>query len=381
MHEWVLDDIPLEKQRGYSQQMQARRPVKSKQIRDTTAAIELVFFLRITLLELSDSAVYQSGRRVSDLVRSAFRKTQAKQARSSITYRERLLSIRALVNDTNVPAEDRLVQIGEMLADIGDKPTSSHAAHVRETLVEDGIRVRNLLHSLDGLTLEGRTNDDSLANLGKLKELYAGKITELPTDQEFATDKAWSDLVNEPDRKRALRALEAATMMGLRKGLRRGSVWVSHSLSYRERDQMLIPPKMWDQERDRHLSILELPKDPDAFLEPLLKHIEAGLAAVAEAAGIGKVNIDADGTIHLTKLEALPDETTPKRTLDLMFKEIGYVQQPDLMLEMDAHTNFSEVLLGRRAKDEHELIALYAALIGENRENGKNRALSPVTDS
>ncbi|VTU21840.1 Transposase, TnpA family [Variovorax sp. PBL-E5] len=39
-------------------------------------------------------------------------------------------------------------------------------------------------------------------------------------------------------------------MMSLRKRLRRGSVWIDHSLSYRERDQMLIPPAQWVFQRD-----------------------------------------------------------------------------------------------------------------------------------
>ena len=64
----------------------------------------------------------------------------------------------------------------------------------------------------------------------------------------------------------------------------------------------------------------------------------------------------------------MPDEITPKRTVEVMFKQIGDVQLPDLMLEVDAHTNFSEILLGRRAKDERELVALYAALIAHGTE-------------
>jgi hypothetical protein len=38
------------------------------------------------------------------------------------------------------------------------------------------------------------------------------------------------------------------------------------------------------------------------------------------------------------------------------------------MLEVDTRTNFSEVLLGRRANDEAELVALYAALIAHGTE-------------
>jgi TnpA family transposase len=116
------------------------------------------------------------------------------------------------------------------------------------------------------------------------------------------------------------------------------------------------------------LSLLNLPKDPDVFLEKLLKLIEAGLMAVSEAKEKGVLEIGDDGFIHLSALAALPDEATPKRTVELMFKQIGDVQLPDLMLEVDAHTNFSEILLGRRAKDERELVALYAALIAHGTE-------------
>ncbi|HVK93862.1 MAG TPA: Tn3 family transposase [Noviherbaspirillum sp.] len=365
---WKLDAIPLEKQRGYAQQMQVRRPTKSKEIKETTAVIELVFFLRITLLELTDSAIYQSGRRVSGLIRQAYHKTQSKQARSSVTYRERLLSIKAIVHDEQRSAEERLSAVVALLEDISDKPQSSHAASMRETLIEDANKVRALLRAVDGLSFEGRPNETTLQNLAVLKGFYAGKVTELPQDQAPFTDKGWRDLVSDPDRKRAFQALEAATMMGLSKGLRRGSIWVSHSFSYRDRDQMLIPPKTWNTERDRHLSLLKLPKNPDEFLDPLVKMIEAGLAALAEAKEKGIVEIRDDGYLHLSPLQALPDDGTPRRTVELMFRQIGDVQLPDLMMEIDAQTNFSEILLGWRAKDEHELVSLYAALIAHGTE-------------
>lgn len=58
-HEWPLDSIAIPKQRAYAQQMQARRPAKSKEIKDTTQTIELVCFLHMTLLELTDLAIHQ----------------------------------------------------------------------------------------------------------------------------------------------------------------------------------------------------------------------------------------------------------------------------------------------------------------------------------
>ncbi len=365
---WTFDSVPLEKQRGYAQALQARRPAKTRELTEASRVIEVVFFLRITLLELTDSAIYLAGRRVSDLVRHAYDKTQARQARSSAEYRERLVAIRHLVDDVRRPAEDRLKAIGELVADMDAPSASSHAAGVRQALTDEPTRVRSLLSSLQELDFQGRPNDKSLTFLGTLKEIYAGALNELPQDEAFPVDKPWQDLVNDPDRGRALKALEACAMVGLRKGLRRGSVWIAHSLSYRERDQMLIPPDEWAQQRERHLSVLGLPANAHTFLEPLLKNIQVGLAAVAEARLQGKLAIDGHGMLHLPALSALPEEVDPKRTRDLMFKQIGDIQFPDLLLEMDAQTNFSEILLARRARDDRELVALYAALIAHGTE-------------
>lgn len=363
VHSWAIDGISLERQRAHSQALVNRPPSESRRRVDSTQILEMVCFLRVTLLELTDSVIYQAGRRVSDLVRQAYDKTQARQARSSVEYRDRLVFIKTLVDDTSRTVEERLASIGELVADVGQPSNNSHAASVRQMLTEEPTRVRALLSSLKDLDFQGRPNDNSLKLLTSLKDIYAGKLNELPQDQAFPVDKPWRELVDDPDRQKALKAMEACAMVGLRKSLRRGSVWIDHSFSYRERDQMLIPPVDWGADRERHLSILGLPAEADAFLEPLLKHIQAGLEAVAEAKQQGKLTVDAQGMLHLPALQALPEEIDPKRTRDLMFKLIGDVQFPDLLLEMDAQTNFSEILLARRAKDEREQVALYAALI------------------
>jgi len=365
---WQLDHIPLEKQRGYAQQVQARRPDKSKQIKEEAAVVEMVFFLRMTLFELTDSALYQCGRSVSGLIRKAYLRTETRQASAAVTYRERCLAIKAIVDQDERPAEEQIAKIKELLGDLSTAPAVSHAATVREALVDDSVRVRSLLKAVDTFDFEGRANETTLQNLDTLRQLYAAQQTELPTGESYPVRSVWRDLVDCPDRKRAFHALEASTVMGLTKGLRRGSIWVTHSLSYRERDSMLISPQVWAQERERHLELLGLPQDADTFLQPLLRMIEAGLAAVTDATGDGAVRIGDDGNIHLPKLEALPEDPARKRATDLIFQEIGDVQLSDLMLDVDAMTNFSEVLLGRRADDEGELVALYAALIAHGTE-------------
>lgn len=69
VHEWSLASISLPKQHAYAQQVQARRPAKNRELKESRQAIELVCFLHVSLLELTDIAVQQSLRRSQQLFR------------------------------------------------------------------------------------------------------------------------------------------------------------------------------------------------------------------------------------------------------------------------------------------------------------------------
>lgn len=155
-HTWVLDAVPIEKQRAYAQRIQARRPAKVRELKESSRTIELIFFLRVTLLELTDALLYQTGRRVSDLVRQAYDRTTVRQARSAVEYRQQLVAIKALVQDSKRTAQERLDDISKLLEGLVDKPPASHAACVRETLTDDNHRIRNLLGPLRELGFVGR---------------------------------------------------------------------------------------------------------------------------------------------------------------------------------------------------------------------------------
>ena len=239
---------------------------------------------------------------------------------------------------------------------------------MRETLTDDHHRLRNLQGPLRELGFKGRETEVCLRQLALVGELHDSGATELPRDCDVPVSASWRDMIEGEDRKRALRAMEASAITGLRKGLRRGSVWISYSLSFRERDQLLISPAQWENERDRHLSALGLPPTADPFLDRLAGYLEAGLAALEEAREAGRVTIGTDGALHLSPLEAMPTDGVPRRTRDLMFREIGNAQFADMVREMVARSGFSEVLLSRKARDANELVSLYAALIAHGTE-------------
>jgi len=105
-------------------------------------------------------------------------------------------------------------------------------------------------------------------------------------------------LVETPDRQRALRALEAATLLALRKALRHGSAWIAHSLAFRQRHAMLIPEAEWTNHHRHFYQQLGLPMQAACSTPPLLANLEAGLASLAEAVEAQVVVVD-DAGIHL----------------------------------------------------------------------------------
>jgi hypothetical protein len=366
---WNLDGIALVRQRAYAQAIVNRPPSESRRRKDSTQAVEMVCFLRITLLELSDTALYLAGRRVSDLVRRATGKSDGKRAQSAVDYRQRLVSIREIVGDTAHTAEQRLEAIAALIPAELDAASLSGAALTRRTLTDEPVGVRALLDGMRGLDFAADPKDATLRQWNAWRALREAGAKELPAgDEQPSVGSAWSDLVGDADRTRTLRAFEASTMMAMRKALRRGSVWLDHSLSFRDRDSLLIPTGEWERNRDHYLVLLDQPASAEAMLEPLVANVRAGLAAVSEAVAAGELTIGADGQLHLPALLALDEDIHPKKTSKALFEAIGEQQFPDLLIELDAQTNFSEALLGHKANRSEELLSTYAALIAHGTE-------------
>jgi hypothetical protein len=76
-HDWNLSAVSLAKQQAYARQVQARRPVKTREIKPSRQLIELVCFLRVTLLELTDVALCKPAGAASNC--SARRRTRPSQ--------------------------------------------------------------------------------------------------------------------------------------------------------------------------------------------------------------------------------------------------------------------------------------------------------------
>jgi hypothetical protein len=69
--------------------------------------------------------------------------------------------------------------------------------------------------------------------------------------------------------------------------------------------------------------------------------------------------------LHLKKLEAEEEPPEVTRTRRALFREIGEIQFPDVIVEIDTHTRFSWMLLGHEPKMHQELLTLYGAILAD----------------
>jgi hypothetical protein len=356
----------LERQRASARRMHRRRPARFRALKDPGRTLELVCFLRITLLQATDVAVSLADLLTMSLQARTIREVRDAEARVARTFKPTLRDMRRLLTDTTMAdAALRASILALMPAEHDLFP--SRAAGVRWKLNEKARHMRPLLKALLTLPFAGDEQAPLVRAFAQLRDLYQrqGRALPVPCDSSFAP--RWTALVDQPDRQRALRAFEAATLCALRQALRHGSVWMQHSLAFRQRHEIRIPEAEWTTHHRRFDAQLGLPLQPAHYTPQLLANLEAGLVSLAEAVEADAVVVD-DRGLHLKALEA--EETPPQlaATRDAIFQEVGTIQLPELMLAVDHATRFSWRLLGRAPTTELELLLVYAALLAHGTE-------------
>ncbi len=366
IHRYLLDGICLERQRRYAQQLRRRRPARFHALKDPRRTLELVCFLRVTLLQVTDVVLTLGDLQITALRGQALGRVRTQELQVALEMRRTLATVWRLIVDPSL-SDTQLRQQLLVLLPEEQVAFSSRAAAVRHYLSDDSRRSRPLLRQLLSLPLEGQENSPIMQAVAELRALQARGARTLPKDSQPPVAPRWRSLVNGSDRQRALRAFESATLLALQKALRNGAVWIEHSFSYRSRDQTLISTTEWHQQRRQHYQRLSLPLTPMDYLQRLSANIEAGLAALATAVRAGQVSIDEAG-VHLSALAAEDEPSDLEQTRCQLFNQIGPVQFAELIVAMDRETRFSWTLLGRPPSSERELLTVYGALLAQGTE-------------
>lgn len=194
-----------------------------------------------------------------------------------------------------------------------------------------------------------------------LRKLYARRADWLPDKVVVRLGRAWQPALEGQDRQRALAAFEWGTLFALRVALRNGSVFLEHSFAFRSQAALLISNEDWQARRNHFYGHLKLPQDAKAFMEPIVAHLDAGLAKLRDAAQRGELKIDS--AIHIDVLAATKPVASVDALRGALFERHPGGQLPEILLEIDSSTHFSWLLLGREPHSRSELLMVYAAVL------------------
>lgn len=370
VHDWDLAAIGGERIRAYARAVVHRPPSATRVLAETTQMLEVCCFLRATLLEYTDNAFYTAGRHLNRLIGQGRNRVQSLRAQTAVEYAQQEQRVRAVIHCDDKTDRQKVETLKEMYPSEKAPPNLSGSALVRNHLAGERFAVASVLSAFEGIEIEGLEGDPALQMVQALRDIKAQNLNELPADFQLpTTDKTWHDLLKGEDRKRALGALQACTALAIHKGLRGGRLWVAHSWKHRNREDFLIPKDQWERDRNKLTSAMNAFSDPRLYLKRTRHACEIGLRALSEALDAGRLEIHESQHISLPRLSPQDIDMQVERARDAIFKIIGPERFERILIEVDAKTNFSEVILGRKAKSTRELVALYGAMLAMGTEN------------
>lgn len=356
-----LQEVPEALLRRYATRLANRSPSVGARMREPARSVEVAYFLRYCLLLNTDRLLWMVRRRISDLWRRAAADAVKVQIHWMDLYRELLASLGTLVSDMAVPDVDIRQRLQMFIKDHQERKPPTHAQLIRAKLIDEVTPVRALLKTLTDLPWAATDNHPVMAAMTLLQGLYAQNQRQLPADISLEFGSVWNAAVKDDNRERAFKALEVATLSGVHRALRNGSVWIEHSLAFRGRERLFIPEKRWENEHRAHYGRLGLPLDAKAFLDPMIERAKSGIAAVARAAQEGLLAVDDE--LHLPRLEAEEEDPKVTELRTMLDQRIGEAQLPDLILSIDAEVRFSWIMLGREPRSHQELLMAYAGIL------------------
>lgn len=357
-----LDSVPLEKIRSYAEQLKNIRPARFKELKDPLRTIRLVCFLKWTLMETTDTAILLGGRSVTKIMAKAYHDAQALEGKSALSYHDTVLALAEKVNEPELSDPEFRQFAREVIAQYQPPQFPTRASAARWLLSEPNPQIRSLLSELRKLDLQAEPGNKSLELVHYLQGVYERGHKELAQAHGQSYPRPWRDLIEGEDRERALRAMEAMTLVGLRKALRSGAVYVDHSEKFRGRHRLMINEKEWERDRVNRYAQLNLPLNPHQFLEGLVAELNAKLLELEKARARGDFQV-LEGKFRIPRYKPITVAPEVEQKKNALVNQIDIVQFPDLILQMDSQTGFSKIILGRPAANSTELLQVYTGML------------------
>lgn len=353
--------IPKERQQVYARRLRRRRAAYVTRLPVFRQELEAICFAAVSLGTLADdllrlveiriTAIWTWGHRIV-----AEKLTPVRLHRKS----EIVAELRRWVADNTVTDEIFRAKASTLLLPGESHVPPSRAADVREVLSRNAWRIRPILQLLIKLDLLG----DGFGGHGLswLDGIYHDGIDTFFIDKAPAWARRWKGLIEESDCQGSARAYEAATAWAVRQGLRNGSLYSKYGFEHSDPTRHLMPADVWKERRRGYQLEKDLPTAGPLYIERAQAALRASLAGLQEAVAAGEVWIGRKD-LYFRRDEA---EVRPEG-VDLaqneLYRKVGRIQLPTLLLELDAQVHFSWKLLGREPKSAEELLGVYGALL------------------
>jgi len=355
--------IPKERQRVYARRFRPRRSNDVPKLPAYRQELEAICFATVSLGTLTDDLLRLVEMRIAAIWNWAHRIAAEELSPARVRSRGEILAeLRRLVSDGALDDATYRIRSAALLLPGIQAATTSHAADVREVLSRNAQRVRPVLELLLKLNLQGAPQHPLRVALEWIQDYYAEKTNWLFPQPPLEWVGRWRALIDGKDLSRGLRAYEAATLWGMRHALRNGSLWSPYGYEFSDPAQNWMPASVWQQQSATYRARKELPSSPVLYTDQVQATLRAALAGLEEAVANGSVWVGRKD-LYFRRDDA---EKQPEG-LDFMqarlYCQVGRVQFPTVLLELDARVHFSWRLLGREPKSEQELLAVYAALL------------------
>lgn len=174
VHQWALQTVALAKQQAYAAHVQLRRPSMTLRIERNRQDLEIICFLRVALLELTDTTLLQANRRSQQLLREAAQRVQTRRSSHNASSLRSAVKAKAILADDTKDWRERVLEARCALADIDEATVGNFAAQVRRALAEDNRRVHACLAGLSDLDFAGAPDDRGFAQWQAWSRLHRG---------------------------------------------------------------------------------------------------------------------------------------------------------------------------------------------------------------
>ena len=259
------------------------------------------------------------------------------------------LFVNKALSEKKSTAEQKIIAIKVLLTDLdtGKLKRPSVAALQREILVGQTAQIRPLVKALVALDLHSSETNHWPSLIEAWRTFYRLELSGLTDSMCPPTSRAWAAFAKDCDSLRTRQAAEAQILWDMRQALRRGSLYVSHSLSYRAKKTLFDTTGTTVRAPGSQKPLPEL-------LSQLCANIQVGLEHLEEAVWFEHLQID--GTkVHQHPLSPQNKDPDAEPIREEIYASFPTIHLPELMMAVDSEVRFSWILLGREPANEQDM--------------------------